>query len=43
MLENTGEIMPIWFLKTHYQRDASVLTPKQIKEIRYLKNKPYKK
>ena len=31
--------MPSRFLKTHYQRSASVLTPEQIEEIRCLKNK----
>ena len=31
--------MPTQFLKTHYQRGASVLTPEQIEEIRCLKNK----
>jgi hypothetical protein len=31
--------MPTQFLKTHYRRDASILTPKQVKEIRSLKNK----
>ena len=39
MLENTGGIMPSRFLKTHYRRGASVLTPEQIEEIRCLKNK----
>ncbi len=39
MLENTGGIMPSRFLKTYYQRGASVLTPEQIEEIRCLKNK----
>ena len=39
MLEITGGIMPSQFLKTHYRRGASVLTPEQIKEIRCLKNK----
>ena len=31
--------MPSRFLKTHYRRGASVLTPEQIEEIRCLKNK----
>jgi hypothetical protein len=31
--------MPTQFLKTHYRRGASVLTPEQIEEIRCLKNK----
>src|SRR5581483_2111088 len=31
--------MPTQFLKTHYRRGASVLTPKQVEEIRCLKNK----
>lgn len=31
--------MPTQFLKTHYQRGASVLTPEQVEEIKYLKNK----
>ena len=39
LLENTGGIMPSRFLKTHYRRGASVLTPEQIEEIRCLKNK----
>ena len=39
MLENTGGIIPSRFLKTHYRRGASVLTPEQIEEIRCLKNK----
>ena len=26
-------------LKTHYRRGANILTPEQIEEIRYLKNK----
>jgi len=39
LLENTGRIIPTRFLKTHYRRGASVLTPEQIEEIRCLKNK----
>ncbi len=39
LLENTERIMPTRFLKTHYRRNASILTPKQIKEIRCFKNK----
>src|SRR4051794_13823925 len=31
--------MPTQFLKTHYRRGASVLTPEQVEEIRCLKNK----
>ena len=31
--------MPSRFLKTHYRRGASVLTPEQIEEIRCLKNR----
>ncbi|GET61022.1 uncharacterized protein OCT59_001137 [Rhizophagus irregularis] len=31
--------MPSRFLKTHYRRGASVLTPEQIEKIRCLKNK----
>src|SRR4051794_20378049 len=31
--------MPTQFLKTHYRRGASVLTLKQVEEIRCLKNK----
>ncbi|CAG8805464.1 24229_t:CDS:1, partial [Dentiscutata erythropus] len=32
-------LMPTQFLKTHYRRGASVLTPEQVEEIRCLKNK----
>ena len=39
LLEITGGIMPSQFLKTHYRRGASVLTPEQIEEIRCLKNR----
>ena len=31
--------MSISILKTHYQKDANILTPEQIEEIRHLKNK----
>lgn len=39
MLKNTGGLMPTQFLRTHYRQGASVLMPKQVEEIRYLKNK----
>src|SRR4051812_46166199 len=39
LLKNTGGLMPTQFLKTHYRRDASVLTAEQVEEIRCLKNR----